>query len=48
MIDLELEEEVKKIPMDDEDIAVEMEVVEIEELDPISKLPNTFLYPGIR
>jgi len=38
MIDLEPEEEAKEIPMDDEDIVVEMEEVEIEGLDPISKL----------
>jgi len=38
MIDLEKEEEAEEIPMDDEDIAMEMEYVEIEGSDPISEL----------
>lgn len=40
MIDLEVEEEVEEILMDDEDIKVEVQVIEIEGLNPISKLPE--------
>jgi len=40
MIDLEPEEEDEEIPIDDEDIAVEMEVVEIEGSNPISSFPK--------
>jgi len=40
MIDLEPEEEAEEIPMDDEDIVVETKDIEIEGLDPISKLPE--------
>lgn len=40
MIDLEPEEEAEEIPMDDEDIVVEMKATEIEGSNPISKLPK--------
>jgi len=40
VFDLDSEEEVEEIPMDDEDIVVEMEDVKVERSDPISKLPK--------
>ena len=44
MINLELEEEeIEDIPMDDEDVGVEMEDVEIEGFDSIIKLPEYIL-----
>lgn len=34
------EEEIEDIPMDDEDVGVEMEDIEVEGFDPITKLPK--------